>query len=450
MRACGWALAAGPGDVSFKPPMCSELLRIPITWGGVPIFGFGIVLLAWLGASGWALVAAARHVGWATALRTQGPTLVIVAALIAWGVPQFFPGGVPLRGYGVMVLVGSIVGIAMTLRLARAAGVSTDDILGLAVWVFIAGVAGARLFYVVEYWDSRIQGPTLATTIKNALAFTEGGLVIYGAFIGSMIGFAVGVTRRKLPALAMADLVAPAMMAGLAIGRIGCLLNGCCYGGESNVPWAITFPAESAPNTPSAPYGDQGGVGRFHGFRIAATDDDPPKLIVVQVDAGSPADRAGLRTGAVVTAVNGAARTLDDAHREIFASLVHHGSLALATDAGPVAIPAIEAPPRSLPVHPAQVYSAIDAGLLAWVLWSFYPFRRRDGQVMALMLMLHPISRFLLEVIRVDESPVWGTGLSISQNLSIALFTVGVGLWLWVQKKSPARLAFPLAAAAPA
>jgi phosphatidylglycerol:prolipoprotein diacylglycerol transferase len=77
------------------------------------------------------------------------------------------------------------------------------------------------------------------------------------------------------------------------------------------------------------------------------------------------------------------------------------------------------------------------------VLWSFYPYRRHDGQVMALMLMLHPISRFLLEIIRVDESPVWGTGLSISQNLSIALFAVGVGLWLWVRKKPVQNPAFP-------
>jgi phosphatidylglycerol:prolipoprotein diacylglycerol transferase len=59
--------------------------------------------------------------------------------------------------------------------------------------------------------------------------------------------------------------------------------------------------------------------------------------------------------------------------------------------------------------------------------------------------MLHPISRFLLETIRVDEAPVWGTGLSISQNLSVGLFLVGLGLWVAVGRKPRGNLAFPLA-----
>jgi phosphatidylglycerol:prolipoprotein diacylglycerol transferase len=424
--------------------MCSELLRIPITWGGVPIFGFGLVLLVWLGVGGWAMVATARQAGWPAALRVHGTTLLVVAALIVWGVPNFFPGGVPLRGYGIMMVTGSVVGMAMTLHRARQAGIEADEILGLAIPVFLGGVIGARLFYVVEYWDSRIREPDVWETVKNVLAFTEGGLVVYGAFIGAMLAFAVGVARRKLPALAMADLIAPSMMAGLALGRIGCLMNGCCYGGESTAPWAITFPRETAPRKPSAPFADQGGAGRFHGFRLAAGEGEPPALVVVQVDEGSPAARASLRAGGVVTKVNGVAVTdLDAAHRVIFTALVQERSLALTTASGVVTIPAIEIPPRSRPVHPAQIYSAIDAGLLAWVLWSFYPYRRHDGQVMALMLMLHPISRFLLEIIRVDESPVWGTGLSISQNLSIALFAVGVGLWLWVRKKPVQNPAFP-------
>ena len=62
------------------------------------------------------------------------------------------------------------------------------------------------------------------------------------------------------------------------------------------------------------------------------------------------------------------------------------------------------------------------------------------------MITLHPISRFLLEYIRVDESPVFGTGLSISQNLSLALLAVAAGLWVWILRKPPGRLAFPLPA----
>ena len=68
--------------------------------------------------------------------------------------------------------------------------------MGLAVWMFIAGVAGARLFYVVEYWDDRIRQADWLSTLKAALSFTEGGLVVYGAFIGAMIGFTLYMRRR--------------------------------------------------------------------------------------------------------------------------------------------------------------------------------------------------------------------------------------------------------------
>ncbi|MEX2092819.1 MAG: prolipoprotein diacylglyceryl transferase family protein, partial [Pirellulales bacterium] len=85
--------------------------------------------------------------------------------------------------------------------------------------------------------------------------------------------------------------------------------------------------------------------------------------------------------------------------------------------------------------------------LIGWVLWSYYPFRRRDGQVIALMLMIYPISRFLEEIIRTDEPAVFGTGLSISQNISLAVFVTGIGLWFYLSKQ-PARVAWPAKASA--
>jgi phosphatidylglycerol:prolipoprotein diacylglycerol transferase len=93
-------------------------------------------------------------------------------------------------------------------------------------------------------------------------------------------------------------------------------------------------------------------------------------------------------------------------------------------------------------VHPAQLYSTITAALIGWVLWSYYPLRRRDGEVIALMLMIYPISRFLEEIIRTDEQAVFGTGLSISQNISLAVFVSGIGLWFYLSKQ-PARVAWP-------
>ena len=86
-------------------------------------------------------------------------------------------------------------------------------------------------------------------------------------------------------------------------------------------------------------------------------------------------------------------------------------------------------------MHPAQLYAAIDAGLLAAVAMAFTPLARRPGEVFALVLTLHPISRLLLEGIRIDEPPMFGTGLSISQLVSIVLLALATALWWWLSRQ---------------
>ena len=82
---------------------------------------------------------------------------------------------------------------------------------------------------------------------------------------------------------------------------------------------------------------------------------------------------------------------------------------------------------------------------MGWLLWSFYPFRRRDGEVLALLLTIHPVTRFLLEIIRTDEPAVFGTGMSISQNISVLLFAAGIALWWWLSRQ-PRTIVWPLEA----
>ena len=424
--------------------MCSELLRIPLSYNGVPIFGYGVLLVAWLALGAWGMASTVKAADWSTALRAHLPTILIVAAAIALFIPRYFSDGVPIRGYGVMVLAGSVAGIALAIYRAQQARIPVEEIMGLAVAMFIGGVIGARLFYVVEYWDERIRQTDWLSTLKAAVSFTEGGLVIYGAFIGAMLAFAVYVRRRKLPALAIADMIAASMVVGLAFGRIGCLLNGCCYGGESTAPWAVTFPRESGPQTVSPPYADQASAGRFHGFRIADGPDERSSPSIVRVDKNSAADRAGLQIGDEVTAINDRSlKTVRGAEMLIAEALNKGEPLAIHTADGAIkTVEAVEAPPRSRPVHPTQIYSAITAALLAWILWSYYPFRRRDGEVTALMITLYPIARYLEEIIRVDEPSVFGTGLSISQNVSLLLLAGAAGMWLWLRKKPPGQLTF--------
>jgi phosphatidylglycerol:prolipoprotein diacylglycerol transferase len=86
-------------------------------------------------------------------------------------------------------------------------------------------------------------------------------------------------------------------------------------------------------------------------------------------------------------------------------------------------------PTESKPVHPTQIYSAINAACLCLFMWAYYPYRRRDGEIIALLLTLYPVSRFLLEWIRSDEPGRLGTPFTISQLVSILLFLSAIGLW---------------------
>ena len=120
---------------------------------------------------------------------------------------------------------------------------------------------------------------------------------MYGSLIGGMIALFIFTHRHHLPVLATCDLLAPSMMLGLAIGRIGCLMNGCCFGGPCDLRWAVTFPPDSPP------YESQVARGEMYGFRISG---DPAKpAVVLGVEPDSAAAKAGLRKGDVIENLSG-------------------------------------------------------------------------------------------------------------------------------------------------
>jgi phosphatidylglycerol:prolipoprotein diacylglycerol transferase len=452
--------------------MCSELFHIPISWGGVPIFGVGVLLALWTLTSAMTVVGLVRRYGWSSETVSSLPVMLLVAAVILF-LPRVFPDGMPIRGYGIMLLAGIVSGVAMAMYRGRQGGLDLDLVLSMAIWIIVAGVIGARVFHVVEYWDERFAGKSLAATILEIVNIPEGGLVIFGAFFGAALCFIALVRKHGLPLLAMADLAAPCMLIGLALGRIGCLLNGCCYGGQTDRPWAVTFPKYSSPyeiaksqgkRRYSPPYSDQAMRGELHGFRLESSGNDlaphnplPVPVsgrervtnsgaVVARVDPTSPAAAAGLQAGDEVIAINGVRiSSLAIAKEIVFANFEAQQPLRLELQGGKtIEIAPVPPPDRSRPVHPAQLYSAVDAGLLCWLLWSFYPFRWRDGQCLALLLTIHPVTRFLLEIIRTDEPAVFGTGMSISQNISLVLLACGIALW-WYLSRQPRGIVWPLA-----
>src|SRR5262249_37127218 len=152
--------------------------------------------------------------------------------------------------------------------------------------------------------------------------------------------------------------------------------------------------------------------------------------IVAAVEPGSPAERAGLRAGQRIVQIDGTGleapqtvKSVEDAEHALLAIEGTGRTVYVFTDAGspPLTWTLSAGPEHSLPIHPAQLYAAIDAGLLCLLLLAYYPYRRRDGAVFALMLTIHPLSRFVQEIIRIDEGAVLGTGLTVSQNISLVM-----------------------------
>ena len=403
--------------------MASELFRIPVELGGVPILGFGVLLAVWL--AGWGALLATRAAKHGTDGDFWGYAQpAAIGAIVLVMSPRFAPLGVPIRGYGVMLLIAISSGVALAVHRAKKHGIHPDTILSLVFWLFVAGIVGARAFFVIEYWEVRFAGQPPLTLLIDVLRFTEGGLVIYGAVIGGLLAFLGFVWRYGLPMRAMADILAPCFMVGLAIGRLGCLLNGCCYGGPCDLPWAVTFPPDSPP------FMDQLVHGELHGLRFVEGEKHVAGFDLL-VD-GEPKP---------VESINGVeVASVHDASAPIATAYAASDPLVVRLANGETVTAPAAASGRSLPVHPTQVYSTINAALTAWLLWSWFPHRRRDGEVALLMFTLYPISRFLLEIIRTDEAAIFGTGLSISQNVSLivlALATVGWGVLL---RSPPERL----------
>jgi phosphatidylglycerol:prolipoprotein diacylglycerol transferase len=344
--------------------MRSTLFHIPsrISLGelAVPVFGWGVLLVAVAFAAVIGAAVIARRDGWTAAIRSLAVPVGLAAAMILFVLPSLDDGqGVPVRGYGVMLLLAATAGTWLSIERGKRMGFDADTILSLATVVFLWGLVGARLFYVIEYHE-RFFGPgmTLRDSLAAIVNISAGGLVVFGSLPTAGVAAWLFARGRSLDFARLLDCVAPGLLVGLALGRVGCFLNGCCYGGPCELPWAVRFPPESPP-------------------------------------------------------------WIDQAQRGLLPGAADGASW-------------------SLPIHPAQLYAAIDAALLAAVAIAWTPLARRDGEVFAVVLTLHPVSRILLERIRVDEAPALGTPFSISELVSLVLLLAAALLWGYILR-SPVR-----------
>ena len=144
-------------------------------------------------------------------------------------------GSWPVYSYGVLLAIAYLAGLQLAVVRARHAGLDATKVMDLGIYLIIAALVGAKLMLIVVDFDYFMANP------GEVLSLVRAGGVFYG---GLILSFATGlflVRRYRLPVWASADMYAPGIALGHVVGRLGCLLAGCCYGRPTDLPWGLTF-----------------------------------------------------------------------------------------------------------------------------------------------------------------------------------------------------------------
>ncbi|MHC4369582.1 MAG: prolipoprotein diacylglyceryl transferase [Planctomycetota bacterium] len=302
-----------------------------------------------------------------------------------------------VKSYGLMMVVGFLAAVTLIKRLSRSITPDPRVITNLALYSLVAGVIGARLFFILHHFDD-FKGRPL-----DFFAIWEGGLEFLGGMILAIAVILSYLLYRKLPIRRCLDVLAVGLMLGLAFGRIGCFLNADCYGKPTELPWGVRFPYNSF-------------------VYISQVNADParnrpePHLKLPREDYLGYEGESG-------TWYPKPYEELTDSQK----SEVTQGKY------------------RCLPTHPTQLYSSACAALLCLILYLFWrrsqnsPGRifTQPGSTFALAFILYGIVRFLIELVR-DDNPFeyrsWimhliynvYKGGTVAQNLSIYMVIIGV------------------------
>jgi phosphatidylglycerol:prolipoprotein diacylglycerol transferase len=151
--------------------------------------------------------------------------------------------GIEVTWHGLFTALGVIIGVAVATAFARRAGYQEDTIYNVALCLVIGGIVGARLLYVIENWGDFNDDPV------DIIRVNTGGISIYGALIGGTIGAWLYAYIRKVPNIPRgADIAALGGILGMAVGRIGDVINGEHFASDTDLPWGVVYTHQNSPS----------------------------------------------------------------------------------------------------------------------------------------------------------------------------------------------------------
>jgi len=269
-------------------------------------------------------------------------------------------GPISIYSYGLMIAIGFLLALYLATREFAKRGIDPQLINNIGFWALLFGIIGARLLHIIMF-----PGSYSLTDPIGWIAIWRGGLVFQGALPLPIIWVWYAMRKNNIDFWMAFDISATYIPLAHAFGRIGCFLNGCCYGRVTDVCWAVSFPR--------VPYD------------------------VTQSPTGSPA-------------------YIDHIHR--------YSELSPTVDQW------------SLPVHPTQLYGAFGLlalfGILLLLRAKWNPFR---GFVLPTYLALYGIGRFIVEMYRGDNNPMFGW-MSEQQVFSLVFVAFGVAMFFYLRRRN--------------
>ncbi len=150
-------------------------------------------------------------------------------------------GPVTLRWYGLLIASAVIIGVLLSQYLAKRRDINPDLLGDLSIWLVLAAIPGARLYYVAFEWENYAQRP------EAIIAIWQGGIAIHGAIIGGAIAALIFARLNRISFWQLADLVSPSLILGQAIGRWGNFFNSEAFGTPTDLPWKLYIPPANRP-----------------------------------------------------------------------------------------------------------------------------------------------------------------------------------------------------------